>query len=138
MVNLAACLMLPLGADNVGSTVGGAIFFLIELVIFVVIAAGSWKTFQKAGQPGWGVLIPIYNVYLMMKIAGRPGWWVILMFIPLVNIIIMVLVSLDIAKSFGKSAAFGVGLFLLSFIFYPILGFGDAQYQGPVAMMRSA
>lgn len=93
---------------------------------------GCWKVFVKAGQPGWGILIPIFNVYLMIKIAGRPGWYLILMFIPLINIVVSVLISIDIARNFGKGIGFAIGLFFLGFIFYPILGFGDARYQ-PVA-----
>jgi hypothetical protein len=108
----------------------GAIFTLIWLAIVVVVFAGMWKTFTKAGQPGWGVLIPIYNCYLFTQIAGRPGWWVILMFIPLVNFVIAILLCLDIARKFGKGAGFGIGLLFLGFIFYPILGFGDATYEG--------
>jgi uncharacterized membrane protein YhaH (DUF805 family) len=68
-----------------------------------------------------------------MKIAGRPGWWLILFLIPLVNLIISILVSLDLAKSFGKGAGFGLGLAFLGPIFYPILGFGSARYNGPAA-----
>ncbi len=108
----------------------GAIFFLVWLAIVVVVIAGMWKVFTKAGQPGWGVLIPIYNLYLLTQIAGRPGWWVILMLIPLVNFIIAIFLSLDIARKFGKGAGFGIGLLLLGAIFYPILGFGDATYEG--------
>jgi uncharacterized membrane protein YhaH (DUF805 family) len=79
------------------------------------------------------VLIPFVNVYVLMKIAGRPGWWLILFLIPLVNLIISILVSLDLAKSFGKGAGFGLGLAFLGPIFYPILGFGSARYNGPAA-----
>ena len=101
----------------------------LALIVFVV--AGFWKTFAKAGQPGWAALIPFYNAYVLCRIAGRPGWWVILMLVPLVNIVIVGLVSVEVARAFGKSSGFAVGLMLLGFIFYPILGFGAAQYQGP-------
>lgn len=119
-----------------GGTVGGVgtIFVvLLQLLIFVVVIAAFWKVFVKAGHPGWASLIPIYNIYILCKIAGRPGWWVVLCFIPIINLIALVIISLDIAKAFGKSALFAVGLFLLSPIFYAILGFGPAQYQGPAA-----
>ena len=53
----------------------------------VLVIAGTWKTFVKADKPGWGAIIPFYNTYLMIKVAGRPGWWLILFFIPIVNII---------------------------------------------------
>lgn len=106
---------------------------LVQLAIVVVIVVGFWKVFTKAGEPGWAAIIPIYNLYVLLKIAGRPWWWLILMFIPIVNLIITVVVSVDVAKSFGRSTLFGIGLWLLSPIFYCILGFGSAQYQGPAA-----
>jgi hypothetical protein len=105
---------------------------LIYLAIVVLMIASMWRVFTKAGQPGWGILIPIYNAYLMIKVAGRPGWWLILMFIPLVNIVISIIVTFDIAKNFGKGIGFALGLLFLGIIFYPILAFSDAQYQ-PVA-----
>ncbi len=98
-------------------------------VFIVLVIAAIRKVFTKAGQPGWAAIIPIYNVIVMLKIAGRPLWWIILLFVPLVSIVILILVSIDVAKHFGKSAGFGVGLAVLAFIFYPILAWGDAQYQ---------
>ena len=104
---------------------------LLPLTMCAVIAlmiVGMWKVFSKAGQPGWAVLIPIYNIYVLCKIAGRPGWWCLLYAVPIVSMIIAILVSLDVAKQFGKGAGFGLGLAFLGPIFYPILGFGDATY----------
>jgi len=96
-------------------------------------AVGYAKFFSRAGQPGWAAIIPIVNTYFVCKVAGRPGWWVILMFIPFVNFIIAIILCIDIAKSFGKGVGFGIGLILLPVIFFPILGFGSAQYQGGAA-----
>ena len=106
---------------------------IISLAIAVLIIAAMWKVFTKAGQPGWACLIPIYNLYVLCKIAGRPGWWLLLMLIPFVNIIILIILCIDIAKSFGNGVGFGLGMAFLGFIFWPILGFGSAQYQGPSA-----
>ena len=72
----------------------------------------------------------IYNLIVLLQIAGKPLWWIILFFIPLANLIAAILVGITVAKNFGKSDVFGIGLGLPGFIFYPILGFGDAQYQG--------
>ena len=110
---------------------GSALTLIIQLAILAVVIIGLWKAFEKAGHPGWAAIIPIYNVYIMTKIAGRPGWWVLLLFIPLLNIAIAIILSIDIAKAFGKGTGFGLGLAFLGFIFWPILGFGDARYQGP-------
>ncbi len=115
---------------------------VIGLVVAVLIIAGLWQVFTKAGKPGWAAIIPVYNVYVLAKVAGRPGWWVVLYLIPLVNVIVHAIVSMDVARNFGKSKAFGlVGLWLFSVIGFLILGFGDAQYQGergPVQTQRVA
>ena len=108
---------------------GGILFTLIVIALCLFVIVSMWKVFVKAGQPGWGVLIPIYNIYLLLMIARRPGWWLILYLIPLVNFVIGIIVAIDIAKNFGKDTGFGLGLFFFGFIFYPILGFGSATYQ---------
>jgi hypothetical protein len=111
---------------------------LIGLAIIVAIIAGFWKVFEKAGKPGWAAIIPIYNGIVLLEIAGKPLWWIILCFIPCVNLVIVILVGLAVARNFGKSDGFGIGLALLGFIFYPILGFGDARYQGATASTTPA
>jgi hypothetical protein len=112
---------------------------LVCFAIAVIFIIGLWKVFEKAGQPGWASIIPFYNCYILLKIAGRPGWWLVLMCIPLVNIVIALLVAIDIAKSFGQSAAFGVILlFLLSGVGYLVLGFGNYRYLGPAALMQGS
>jgi len=116
-----------------GNPIVDVIVFVIALAVGILAIAGLWKTFAKAGEPGWGAIVPIYNVYLMCKIAGRPGWWVLLYLIPCVSVIIAIIVAIDIAKNFGKGVVFGLGLAFLSFIFFPILGFGDARYLGKAA-----
>ena len=116
----------PSGRGDSGPS---GIVVLIELALVILAIAGMWKTFEKAGQPGWGAIIPFFNIYLLCKIAGRPGWWLILFLIPFVNFIMLIIVSIDIAKNFGQGVGFGIGLALLGFVFYPLLGFGDATYQ---------
>ena len=109
------------------------IFWVCYFAVIILLIAAMWKVFSKAGQPGWAAIIPIYNMYVMCKIAGRPGWWVILLLIPLVNFIILIILCIDISKAFGKGVGFGLGLLFLGIIFWPILGFGSAQYHGPSA-----
>ena len=116
-----------------GAGLIGIVLMLVYIAIIVHMIAGAWKMYVKAGQPGWGVLIPFFNFYLLCKIVGRPGWWLILMFIPIVSLVIAIIVMIDLAKSFGKGTGFAVGLILLGFIFFAILGFGKAEYQGPAA-----
>jgi hypothetical protein len=106
---------------------------IVYLALVILPIAGFWMVFTKADRPGWGAIIPFYNFYLACKIAGRPGWWWVLLFIPIVNIVMWFIVAIDLAKSFRQGTGFGIGLALLSFIFAPILGFGDATYAGPAA-----
>jgi hypothetical protein len=125
------------GAPSAALLGASLVFFLVMMVVAVVFIIGMWKVYTKAGQPGWAILIPIYNIYILLKIAGRPGWWVILCCIPLVNVVVGILVAIDVAKSFGQSAAFGVILlFLLGGIGYLMLGFGNYTYVGPAALAR--
>jgi hypothetical protein len=99
------------------------------LALTIVIFAGFWKMFEKAGEPGWAGIIPIYNLYVLVKISGNEWWWFILFFIPIVNFFATIKISIDIAGKFNRGVLFGLGLTFLSFIFYPVLGFGDYQYQ---------
>ena len=136
MLNLSLLANILFQDDGGGAVAGafGLIWTICYLAIFILVIAGMWKTFQKAGQPGWASIIPFYNIYVMLKIVGRPGWWLILFFIPFVNIVMIILLAIDMAKSFGKDVVYGLLLlWLLAPIGYLILGFGDAEYQGPAA-----
>ena len=104
---------------------------LFGLAVFVAIVASWWKVFTKGGQPGWGALIPVYNLYLILKMIGRPGWWLLLLFIPVVNVVVAIVITHGISKSFGKGIPFTIGLMFLPFIFYPILAWSDAVYTEP-------
>lgn len=110
---------------------GFAIVYFIGVILLAIVAiAGMWKTYEKAGQPGWASIIPIYNVWVLLKVAGRPEWWILLYFIPFVNIVVSLLVALDVGKRFGKSDVFSVFLlWLFSAIGYIIIGFGDDTYS---------
>jgi uncharacterized membrane protein YhaH (DUF805 family) len=119
--------------SNEGAAAVGGLAMAIWLAVIVLTIAVMWKIFTKAGQPGWGCLIPFYNIYLMLKIAGKPGWWLLLFFVPLVNLVIAILTIVGMATNFGKGAGFAVGMILLPIVFYPILAFGSAQYRGVAA-----
>lgn len=161
----------------------------ILVIVFVIVSAlailaitGMWKTFEKAGEPGWKVLIPVYNLYIIIRIAGHSGWWLLAFFLPLLSIAVIIMVmsgateqlaggfgslagdpsinsisnsitfaaqllavsmqvmilvgsviTYNFCRSFGKGLPFTLGLSLLAFVFWPILGFGRAVYHGPVA-----
>lgn len=105
-------------------------YAILVLVIAVIMIVANWKIYTKAGKPGWASIVPFYNMYVMYEIAGMNGWMFLLMLIPIVNIIIMIMLYVNLAKSFGKSTGFAVGLIFLNFIFMLILGFGSDQYVG--------
>lgn len=98
--------------------------------IMVLEIVALWFVLEKAGEPGWAAIIPIYNYLMVIKIAGKPWWFFLLMFIPIANIVIYIIILNGLSKSFGKDEGFTVGLFFLRFIFLPILGFGKSVYSG--------
>lgn len=118
---------------SAGAGIFGAVLMIVYLAMLVLVIAGMWKMFAKAGKPGWAAIVPIYNIIVLLEIVGRPIWWFVLMLIPLVNFIVWIIVSIDLAKSFGKGTGYGIGIALLGFIFVPMLGFGSATYRGPAA-----
>lgn len=87
-----------------------------------------WKVFEKAGKPGWAAIVPIYNLVILLEIVRKPIWWIILLLIPFVNLIVIIILYIELAKVFGQGGGFAVGLILLGIIFIPILAFGDAKY----------
>lgn len=121
-------------AANLGGiapSTGSVVTILLVLgAISLLIIVAMWVVFTKAGQAGWKSLVPIYNVYILLVIAGVPGWWLILLLIPLVGLVFHLLAMLALAKKFGKGTLFGLGLFILPIIFYPLLAFGGARYEG--------
>lgn len=125
--------------DQLGRLIGGGVFAFMGVIILCALAvaavtiAGMWKVLEKAGKPGWAAIVPIYNIIVLLEVTGRPLWWIFMFLIPLVNIVFAVLLYIDLAKSFGQGVGFAIGLMFLSFVFYPILGFGNYRYLGPAA-----
>ena len=120
--------------DDAGGLIGllfGGFSLICWGALLVLIIAGLWKVYAKADQPGWSA------IYVLTKIIGRPWWWLLLLLIPIVNFIVTIIMAIDLAKSFGKDAAYGIILlWLFNVIGYLILGFGDAEYQGPAAAQK--
>ncbi|MBX3056124.1 MAG: signal peptidase I [Anaerolineae bacterium] len=120
---------MTLSADNIATiTTLSSIF---GLALYVVFAAGLWKTLAKAGEPGWMAIVPILNWYFMVKLSGRPGWWMLMFFVPILNLVIWLMVALDTAYAFGKTTLTGILLFFLPWVMYLVLGFSDATYRKP-------
>lgn len=119
-------------SDGAGAAAGAA-FFLVFLVIWLgvmlVMIASMWKVFTKAGEPGWAAIVPVYNLIILVKILDKPIWYALLCFIPFIGVIVGIYLITELAKKFGQSMGFAIGLILLPIIFFPILGFGSAQYR---------
>ncbi len=128
---IASLLMHGLALDSSTDASVGIVTDVVLLAILVLVIAAEWVIFSKAGKPGWAAIIPIYNLIVYLQVVGRPVWWIILFFIPIVNIIIGIIVVNDLSKSFGHGVGYTLGLLFLSIIFYPILAFGGSQYVGP-------
>jgi hypothetical protein len=118
----------------------GGIFALFGLAFFLPLILASifavvchWIVYEKAGQPGWSSLIPLYNIFVLCKIIGKPYTWLLWFFVPIVGwFIIAIQGNVALAKSFGKDTSFAVGLIFLGVIFYAILAFDKSiRYVGP-------
>ena len=116
----------------------GPVESIIALAVVVLALAGQWRVFAKAEHPGWAAIVPIYNLYVWIKIAGHSGWWLLLYLLPLIGTVAHLIISIDAAKAFGENAIFGFGMWLVPVVFVPILGFGPATYVGAGLPARDA
>ena len=110
------------------------VFMLVGLALAALMVVSWWKIFQKAGRPGWAAIVPIYNLVVMFQIVGMSPWLILLALIPVAGslalFIVMIFVNIKIAKAFGQSEGFAVGLILLPIVFVPILAFGKSKFTG--------
>jgi hypothetical protein len=106
-------------------------FLVVWAVVTIpAVIAGWFGLFPKAGQPRWAALVPFYNIYvLVVHVAGLSRLWFVLIMIPPVNLIASILVNVEVAKRFGRTETFGVGMSVFGFVLYPLLGFGPAAYD---------
>jgi hypothetical protein len=126
-----AILLAPYLQDDGGAAAAAFSFIWVCCVgiLVLLLLASMWKIFTKAGQPGWAAIVPIYNAYVMQEIVGRETWCLAIFFF--LGPVWTIVIALDLAKSFGKEMVWGIGLIVFPYVFYPLLGFGDSQYQGP-------
>ena len=113
----------------------GEIFILLILPIIILPIVALWRLFEKAGEPGWQALIPIYNLAIIMKIGGKPGWWALLACIPYIGLIWSIWGINMMVKSFGKSEGYTIGIIFLPYIFLPMLAFSNSTtYSKPASL----
>ena len=128
------------------------IFVIGNIVWFFVSAIGYYKMFKKAGESGWKAFIPYYSDYIRFKFAWnkKPFWLflvahlvfhfftgtenfvlsLICLAAAVVYIVFSIKLNIRVAKSFGKTTAWGVMLFFFTFIVSSIIGFGKSEYIG--------
>lgn len=123
--------------SGIDSSIFGAAmlgYLAVLLVVYILVVIAMWKVFTKAGKPGWASLIPVYNMVVMYQIVGLNPWLLLLYLISFVNwiaaLVLSIMLNVKLAKVFGKSTGFAIGLIFLNPIFLLILGFGDAKYIG--------
>lgn len=102
----------------------GIFIWILGMALSIFFVVAMWKVFVKAGKPGWAALIPIYNIYIMCEIAEKEWWYILLLCVPILNIYAMFVIYDGIAKKFGKTTGFTIGMMFLPYIFFPILAFG--------------
>jgi signal peptidase I len=78
-------------------------WLLFILILQVIHFLGTWKLYVKAGRKAWEAIIPVYNAIVLMQIINRPKWWVILLFIPIINLIMFPVVWVETIRSFGRN-----------------------------------
>ena len=115
-------------ADYYAHPTPGMSFLSLAIIVLGIVA--MWKIFEKAGEPGWAAIIPFYNIYVLFKITWGNGWKFLFLLIPIANIVFAIITMVKLAKAFGKSGGFAVGLIFLSVIFYCILAFDHSEYAG--------
>ena len=118
---------------NPQAVLGSSIGLIIVLAIVLITIIGKWKMFTKAGIPGILSIIPMVSLFFCPKVGGKPAWWGLLFFIPLVNIVILIIINIGIAERFGRGVGTVLGLIFLDPIFSCILGFGSAKWTPPPA-----
>lgn len=119
---------IDVGQQNIRVIFLGLAITCLVYLFFSLIT--HWCIFRKAGEPGWAVLIPLYNLYVLFRITWGNGWYFLLMLIPVVNVIFAIITLVKLARAFGRGGGFALGLILLHLLFMLILAFGRSRYHG--------
>ena len=96
-------------------------WFIFFIALQLIHFGGSWKLYQKAGRKAWEAIIPIYNAIILCQIIRRPKWWVILLFIPIINLMMFPVIWVETLRSFGKDSTRDTVLGIVTFGFYIFL-----------------
>lgn len=113
------------------STVSGGYSFgmiLFWLFIMFISYLPLILVFKKAGQEWWKAIIPIYNFIVLLRLVRKPAWWILLLFVPFVNFVVLIIIYNELSKAFGHGVGFTLGLIFFSFLFMLILGLDSSKY----------
>lgn len=103
---------------------------VVCLAVMVFMIISRWRIFTKARLPGWGILIPVYNIVLMFQLWGMSGRWALSLLFPPLLLVMMIINSFNIAEKFWKHWTYGLGIIFIKIVFIPILAFDDSKYLG--------
>lgn len=106
-------------------------------LLWLAGTAGRWRCFQKMGCRGWEAAIPFYRTWLLFHELYGSGRRVLRLLLPFYNVYVLLRLGMDLAFAFNRSARFGLGLALLPFFFFPLLGFGGAVYLDGSLLVKS-
>ncbi len=101
---------------------------------FLLIIAGLYFVFPKAGRKSWEALVPVYNMVVWLKVIQKPWWWIFLLIFPGVNILMISIMSVNTGTVFAKQEPSDVAKFgFFPFIFLFLLGREEnLKYVGPI------
>lgn len=113
------------------------VIFLIAFISGIILLIATWKVYKKAGKPGWTSIVPFYKDYVLAEITWGNGWFFLISLtglIPVIGVFVVlgffIISNIKLAKAFGKSDEFAVGLIFLNPVFLAILGFDKSKYIG--------
>lgn len=109
---------------------------LLVVTSSLACLAGLWKCFVKAGYPGWFVLIPVWNLIVLMDVVEQSPWWLLMLLIPFIGWLAALYLCICLAKAFGRDASTGIALLVAPWLVLPILAFSRAEYT-PVGWQKN-
>lgn len=95
-----------------------------------------WRIYAKAGERGWSCLIPVYNLYVLCRIAGTRPVLLVTALMPFINVFALIYVCTQVARRFGKPRWWGLGMVFVPWLFLPLLAFA-AKFVGDLPEDRN-
>ncbi len=93
-------------------------WLLFILLVQVIHGIGTWKLYVKANRKAWEAFVPVYNGIVLMQIINRPKWWILLLFIPVINLFLFPIIWIETLRTFGKKSTLDMVLGVITLGFY--------------------